>query len=338
MRQIFILAVLLAAGVLLMVALRWRGGAMPRLGLAVLALAIVAAGVWRLMPERMPAHDAGQDLQALYAEGRRFPAGPVRVYHLGHSLVGRDMPAMLAQLAGHDHALQLGWGTALSEHLRGPEVINGFGDENATPRYRDAHAALASGEYDAFVMTEMVGLRDAILYKDSIRAAGQWASEAVAGNPDIQIFLYETWHNLNDQPDWLTRLPGDLDGLWSQLLWPAARAAGRPVRVIPAGQVMARLIGEAEAGAGIAELKGRRDLFSDDIHLNDLGLYLVALTHYAVIYGKSPVGLPHRLTLADGSPARAPSAELARRMQEIVWEVVTSQTLTGVGLRAASGT
>lgn len=49
----------------------------------------------------------------------------------------------------------------------------------------------------------------------------------------------------------------------------------------------------------------------------------MALTHYAVLYGKSPVGLPHELKRADGSPATAPSPELARRMQEIVWEVVT---------------
>ena len=45
-----------------------------------------------------------------------------------------------------------------------------------------------------------------------------------------------------------------------------------------------------------------------------LGIYLVALTHYAVLYGKSPVGLPHELRRADGTPATAPSPELARRM------------------------
>ena len=56
----------------------------------------------------------------------------------------------------------------------------------------------------------------------------------------------------------------------------------------------------------------------------------MALTHYAVLYGKSPVGLPRELLRADGSPAVAPSPELARRMQEIVWEVVTSIRETGV--------
>ncbi|MBD9525871.1 hypothetical protein [Paracoccus sp. PAR01] len=330
MRYIFLIGLALVTAGLLLLAFRWRGGALPRLGLVVLAIAILLGGAWRLMPQAIPRHDDGADVRALYQEPRVLPQGPQRVYHLGHSLVGRDMPAMLAQLAGHDYALQLGWGAALSEHFKGPEAVNGFDQENATPHYRDAHQALASGEYDAFVMTEMVSLRDAIMYKDSLAAVGKWSAEAVAGNPDIDLFLYESWHNLKDQPDWLRRIPGDLDGLWSQLLWSAARGAGRPVWLIPAGQVMARLVTEAESSGGIAELRRREDLFTDDIHVNDLGVYLVALTHYAVIYGKSPVGLPYQLKLADGSDARAPSAELARRMQETVWQVVTSQPLTGL--------
>ena len=338
MRYLLFICALLAALLSFYLAFRWRGaGWIPRVALVAAGLSVLAYGSWRMMPQAAPAFDTGEDVRPLYAQKRVQPNGPIPVYHLGHSLVGRDMPAMLAQLAGHDYALQLGWGTALREHFEGRQAINGFDKENATPKYRDAHEALKSGDYAAFVMTEMVNLRDAILYKDSATFARKWAEEAVAGRPDIEIFLYETWHSLDGEEDWLKRLPGDLDGLWSQVLWPAARGAGRPVWVIPAGQVMARLVTEAEANGGIAELKSREDLFAmtedgkrDQIHPNDLGIYLVALTHYAVIYGKSPVGLPHELLKADGSPAVAPSAELARRMQEIVWEVVTSQPLTGL--------
>ena len=303
--------------------------------LVVIAVAVLL--YWRHVQRAAADDDA--DVQALYQSGRVLPSGPLRVYHLGHSLVGRDMPAMLAQLAGqgHDYALQLGWGTALSEHFQGSGAISGFEQENATPHYRDAHEALKSGEYDAFVMTEMVRLKDALRYKDSSAHAGKWAAEAAAGNPDTQIFLYESWHALDDRPEWLGRLPDDLETMWKPgLLWPATRAAGRPVWLIPAGQVMARLVAEAEAG-GIAELTSREDLFArnpdgslDTIHPNDLGIYLVALTHYAVLYGKSPVGLPHQLLRADGTPADAPSPELARRMQELVWEVVLAEPLTGI--------
>ncbi len=84
-------------------------------------------------------------------------------------------------------------------------------------------------------------------------------------------------------------------------------------------------------------LFGKEDLFAltengerDMIHLNDIGAYLVALTHYAVLYHRSPVGLPHQLRLADGSMANAPGQNAARLMQAVVWQVVTSYRKTGV--------
>lgn len=360
MRYLVALGIAVLAALMVYLAVRWRIGLLPRLGLGVIALAILAGGWWAFRPAGLPPHDDGADLRPLYAQKRVLPQspaqspvqGPVRVFHLGHSLVGRDMPAMLSQMAGHDYALQLGWGTALGEHFQGRAAINGFDQENATPQYRDAHQALASGAYDAFVMTEMVRLKDALLYKDSTRFAAAWAAEAVKGNPAIQVYLYESWHALDDQADdqadgqadgqsdWLARFPGDLDQMWSQLLWSASRAtrdvSGQPVWLIPAGQVMAAVVHEAET-QGIAELTHREQLFArtpegalDPIHPNDLGIYLVALTHYAVLYGKSPVGLPAQLRRADGSLAVAPSDALALRMQQLVWQVVTRQPLTGI--------
>ena len=86
----------------------------------------------------------------------------------------------------------------------------------------------------------------------------------------------------------------------------------------------------------------REDLFKlkddgsqDPIHFNDIGAYLVALTHYATLYHDSPVGAPYQLKRGDGSPADAPSAAAARRMQEIVWEVVAADPMTGVAPTAA---
>ena len=65
--------------------------------------------------------------------------------------------------------------------------------------------------------------------------------------------------------------------------------------------------------------------------MNHAANYLVALTHYAVIYGRSPIGLPHDgLGTDTGAPFEAPDAETARLMQESVWEVVTSYKRSGV--------
>jgi hypothetical protein len=60
----------------------------------------------------------------------------------------------------------------------------------------------------------------------------------------------------------------------------------------------------------------------DDIHASDLGIYVNALVHFAVLYRQSPEGLP---PLAEGL-----SAETAARLQALVWEVVRDDPRTGI--------
>jgi len=253
--------------------------------------------------------------------------GSLNIYHLGHSLVGRDMPAMLAQLAGagHDYGVQLGWGTSLSQHLAGPEAIFGFAEENMTSRFVPLDHALADPGYDALVFTESIGLREAIRYHDSTNAVTQLVRRATEANPDLAIYLYETWHP-QYEGDWLSRIPDDWHTYWlPHLLAAAIHVAGKEVHVVPAGTVMARLVQKVDATpGGLGGMTRREDLFKDEIHLSDIGLYLVALTHYAAVYRRSPVGLPHELLLYDGTTANAPSADLALAMQRIVEETVFS--------------
>jgi len=306
-----------------------------RMSLLLLPAALVAglAGTWAWLK---PPRRAGPELLAR-AYGRPLPpvSGPLRVYHLGHSLVGRDMPAMLAQLApaGHGYESQLGWGASLRDHWEPDVPVKGFEDSNAHPRFRPARAAVASGDYGAVVLTEMVELRDAIRYHDSPAYLHRWAELARAAAPGTEIYLYETWHRLDDPEGWLERIDRDLAELWEgRLVDPDLLAAGpdRPVRVIPAGQALAAVVRAIEGRGGIEGIAGRADFFIDDIHLSDLGLYLVALTHYAVLYRQSPVGLPHALSRADGTPADAPGPDAARLMQEVVWATVTGYPRSGV--------
>ena len=273
------------------------------------------------------------------------PKSPLSVFHLGHSLVGRDMPAMLQQLAGpgHRYDVQLGWGTPLKAHWEPDIEINGFAQENAHERYRDAKEALQSGDYDVFVATEMVEIRDAIEYHASAEYLQRWATLARAANPDIRIYLYETWPRTDDAEGWLQRLDRDLSRYWQEkILRPAQNRAetAAPIYLIPAGQTLAAFVRALESAGGIDNIADRYGLFTkdadgirDNVHLNDLGIYLVALTHYAVLTHQSPVGLPRQLLRADGSKAIAPGENAARLMQEIVWQVVTSLPETGVPQR-----
>lgn len=308
-------------------------------GISVLALG--AAGWMAVKP---PEKLSAQDLAALYETALSAPTGPMTVYHLGHSLVGRDMPAMLAQLAGHSHASQLGWGTPLKAHWEPDEPIQGFETENAHPNYKDAREALESGEFDAFVLTEMVEIEAAIDYFDAPIYLEKWVQAARDGNPRLRTYLYESWHALDDPQGWMARLDTDPERYWEGVLIAQAMAGletSEPIYVIPAGRVMAEFVRRVEASGGVDGVTSREDLFArmddgslDPIHVNDLGAYLVALTHYAVLYHRSPEGLPRQLDRADGTPANAPGPDLANLMQRTVWDVVSRLPVTGIAQAA----
>ncbi len=306
-------------------------------GLGLVGLSALGGGMW------LWARGAGaRRAQSLYATPLDAPDGPLRVYHLGHSLVGQDMPAMLAQLAGagHGYESQLGWGAPLKDHWDPDIEVNGFEASNDHPRYRDAREAVGSGDYDAVVLTEMVEITDAIAYFDSAAYTARWAALAAGAREGTRVYLYETWHHTDDPKGWLRRIDEDLEAQWlGKILYPALGSDGPAIHLIPAGQVMAAFVRAVEERGGVDGISAVQDLFAtqddgtpDTIHFNDIGAYLVALTHYAVLYHRSPEGLPHALMRADGTPADAPGAEAAALMQRVVWDVVRRLPQTGVAV------
>lgn len=307
-----------------------------RLALFVLApvlLLLGAFGIWSRFSTPAPLDP--ETVKTLYATPAPAPDGPLKVLHLGHSLVGHDMPEMLTQLAmsGHEYSSQIGWGTFMKAHWTPDVARNGFEESNTHPQYRDGHEAVESGEYDALVITEAVEIRDSIEYMESAKMLHNWAAKAQAHNPRVRVYFYETWHYLDDEEGWLTRLDRDLGKYWEgEILLRALNYddAPEPIYMIPGGQVMARFARKIEARGGVGPIETHKDLFPDNIHFNDYGAYLMALTHYAVLYQTSPVGLPHDLKKADGSPMTDPGPEAARLMQEVVWDVVTDYRKTGV--------
>lgn len=306
--------------------MRWG---MSRLS-ALCLLMLSACGLTRCAPTPI---DQAQ-IETLYAQPLSPPEAPLRVFFMGHSLIGRDMPAMLAQLAeaGHTYESQLGWGAELQAHW-GDEPLDGAERENDHPRFRDAHDAMESGEYDALVMTEKVSIQDAIKYHDSWYYMALWAEKAIAANPEIRLYFYETWHDHAVDGGWFNRIDQDLARYWEGEIVDRALASDktdRPIYIIPGGQVMARFLRQVEARGGVGNVRSPKDLFRDQIHFNSLGAYLMALTHYAVLYGRSPVGLPHELLDAQGAPVPSPDPAVARLMQETVWEVVTRYPRSGV--------
>jgi hypothetical protein len=99
------------------------------------------------------------------------------------------------------------------------------------------------------------------------------------------------------------------------------------VLLVPTGDAVLRLRERIAKGAvpGIAK---QSSLFSDAMgHTNAPVGVLNAYCHFAVIYGRSPVGLPvpASLTGLGGDTAKA-----NRVLQECAWEAVTAEPLSGV--------
>lgn len=104
---------------------------------------------------------------------------------------------------------------------------------------------------------------------------------------------------------------------------------GKPViKVVPVGQAVIALREKIIAGQAPG-LNHQEDLFTDPLgHPKESLQVLIVYCHYAVIYRKSPVGLPVPKVMSK-MPADQATA-LNRLLQEIAWDAVASHPLSGV--------
>ena len=144
--------------------------------------------------------------------------------------------------------------------------------------------------------------------------------------------LWTTWTNIDDS-----------DGPWRPLLdayeeeWENMQdyanenrpEGAPPVYLIPGHRMMARLYDDIQLDL-VPGIDSLPQFFEDNIHLNHLGAYAMAMIHYACLYNESPVGLPANLHY-DLDNETHPSNELALYLQTMIWEVVTGYSeRTGV--------
>lgn len=206
----------------------------------------------------------------------------------------------------------------------------------ATP---DARAGI--GNYDLLVLTERVPLSNTVPYHDSGENALKWFTHAWTegrGGKGAETVLYATWVSIDSGPDaenpykdpegnipWRERLPLEM-ARWEAIADEVneRRPEGAPaMRIIPGPLIMAA-IDEAITDGTAPGLKKLSDLFIDEVHINSRGAYLIALAHFAVIYGRDPRALPDRVDPHDPQP------ELAAFMQDLVWRVVTDYEKAGL--------
>ena len=249
---------------------------------------------------------------------------------VGHSLFGPTGPRMLEQalLAG------TGAGQVQAQIINGAPLRYNW-DESASAEGVDAREVLPQGGITDLILTEAIPLENHLKWSDTEIYAQAFAGLAEAANPEVRIFVQETWHSLksgtgvaveyDDKDDipWRTRIDEDLpawEGIVDQIR-AGKRSPAAQVGLIPAGQAMARLSDEIAAGR-VPGLTGIAQVFADDIHLNDTGHYFVAMVQYATLTGLDPLGLPRDFTDRFGKAFDTPDEDLARELQRVAFAAV----------------
>jgi hypothetical protein len=202
-----------------------------------------------------------------------------------------------------------------------------------------AKKALIEGKVDVLTMSPIY------LPDDGIE---KFVELGLKHNPNIRVTLQEFWlpHDVYD-PGYQKKRPEKVDrnartgeqirqehAPYFKSMDEHARELNKKhgktvVYIVPVGQAVILLREKIIAGQAPG-LKNQDDLFTDPIgHVKAPVQALNAYCHYAVIYRKSPVGLPTPNVLTKGKEP-LPDEKLNRLLQELAWEAVTSHPLSGV--------
>jgi hypothetical protein len=274
------------------------------------------------------------------------PVDPVALFISGHSLVEEPLPQYLVEIARSvgrtlEWNKQTGPGSPIKERSRGnpsgADQLAGFRfgmnrggsnldvlDEFRAPR------TVAAPRYDILLITEQHGALGSLMWNDTARALRDYHDRFIAANSNGQSFFFEPWLNIDDlyNPQrWIdfTRRESRVWGCVTSTINASLDAQGRSDRIIniPAGVAIAELLERAISESGVPGITAEdglqtvRRIFSDDVHLTDVGVYYVALVAYGAVFraetSYSKMELPVGIT-----------PDLARRLSEIAWDVVSS--------------
>lgn len=253
-----------------------------------------------------------------------------RVFSAGHSF-HMFMPAMLDQLAK---------GANIPDHQQvGKSSIGGsytFQHWDVPDEKNTLKKSLRAGEIDVLTLSPIY------LPDDGIE---NFAKLGFDHNPGIRVLVQEFWlpHDVFDV-NYKKKKPTPVDrnartvaelrsthGAYFKTMDDHVQALnqkfGKAVLfVVPVGQATVAL--REKIIVGIAPgLKQQNDLFTDAIgHATPPLQWLTAYCHFAVIYRKSPVGLPCPPALASMPEGEA----LNTLLQQLAWEAATAHPLSGL--------
>lgn len=182
-----------------------------------------------------------------------------------------------------------------------------------------------------------------------LQMAKNFINYAKGKSPNLQTYIYERWPRQTtgqtfNYTDLFTKtytpstsrysLVNERRGYFETLVKKvndALPTLSKKVRLIPVGSVLLELDKRIKAGKikGITNIK---QLYADNLHLNQKGGYVASLTFYATMFKENPLG-----TAVPGAfGGTSFDKTLAAQIQDAVWDVVSVHPLAGVSTSSAA--
>ncbi|HEY3319310.1 MAG TPA: hypothetical protein VGP72_02395 [Planctomycetota bacterium] len=288
---------------------------------------LLASAVLALRAESVPPVQSGVAANAQVAPITKG----LRVFTCGHSFHAPFLPGWLsdiakaAGIAGHEIAgVNMIGGSRVIQHWAVPDEKN------------KAKAALRDGKVDVLTLSPMHQPDEGI---------DNFAKLALENNPNIRITVQEFWIPF-DKNEW------PFKGKQADVDPNAATVAGlrelhesyfkamddyvsalnkklgkQALFVVPVGQAVIALREKVIAGKAPG-IEKQSDLFTDKLGHPRMPIEVLSgYCHFAVIYRRSPVGLPMPPRLA---ASKYNDKDLNRLLQELAWDAVTHHPLSGM--------
>jgi hypothetical protein len=266
------------------------------------------------------------------------PRDYVRAFYSGHSLSDGvpEVVELIARSLGHrfNFEVQSQGYSLLRQRTKGdnPSAADWPGYRagnnrrgsglNVAEELRQPRRLAPGDKYDVLVVTERHDLPSIARKERTAFYLAEMSKQLLAGNPDGEVLFYHTWLNLDPEVPWpWIDYERAVAPMWECLASRAnldlpRRGDSPRVRVLPGGSALAELaaaLWDGKVPGVVAKTPGARVrlLFSDQVHMSDIGRYYMGLLQYAVVFGRSPEGafVPKSMALETG-----------KYMQTLAWQ------------------
>lgn len=163
---------------------------------------------------------------------------------------------------------------------------------------------IGSARYNTLVITERHDMVNALTDQDTVKYLRHYHDQFIRANASGQTYFYSPWlsHKDDKAREWIAYERAIYLG-WdcvSVRINHSLSTVGRAdrIKMIPASLALADLVERALDGnvtgiSGGTTVQVLQRLFSDDVHLTELGSYYVAMVTLAAVYNRSPAGAAH---------------------------------------------